>query len=75
MRNRYYSRQPRKPVRQARKGRFFMDSSHLERAQKADCVANSVVKAILWFGYGFALVSWFVAVNGVILFSQMMKVK
>lgn len=74
MRNRYYSRQPRQPVRQE-KGDFFMDSSHLEHAQKADRVANSVLKAILWFGYGFALVSWFVAVNGIILFSQMMKVK
>ncbi len=74
MRNRYYSRQPRTSVRQER-GAFFVDSSHMERAQKADRVVNSALKAILWFGYGFALFSWFVAVNGVILFSQMMKIK
>lgn len=74
MHKRKYSKYHRKPTRLER-GFFSVDPRQLERARKADRFGDSVIKAILWFGYGFALMSWFVAVNGVILFSQMLKTK
>jgi hypothetical protein len=43
--------------------------------QQVDRVLTSVLKGLLWLGYGVGLISWFVAANGVILFSQMLKIK
>jgi hypothetical protein len=74
MRNHYYSRKPRKPIRNAREA-FYPAYPTSIRIQQTDQVLTSVLKGMLWLGYGFALVSWFVAVNGVILFSQILKIK
>ena len=77
MGNRNEPRKQGNPVRQG-KGAFGIELptlEHFQKAQKVERVADSVVRGILWLGYGFALVSWFVAVNGVILFSQILKIK
>ncbi|MGB1949835.1 MAG: hypothetical protein ACPHQ9_03600 [Marinobacter sp.] len=74
MRNRYSPNRQYNSIRQ-KKDAFFVDSPALERMQKADRAVNSALKAILWLGYGFALASWFVAVNIVILFAQLLKMK
>ena len=74
MRHRSYYRKQNRSFRPARK---FIDtgSSTLDSARRADRAADAVLKGALWLGYGFALVSWFVAVNTVILFTQMLKCK
>ncbi|GAA3952566.1 hypothetical protein [Allohahella marinimesophila] len=45
------------------------------RAQQIDRALTVVLKAALWIGYGSALACWFVAVNAIILFSQMLNAK
>jgi|AntRauTorcE11898_2_1112593.scaffolds.fasta_scaffold08581_4 hypothetical protein len=74
MRNHYYSRKPRKPIRSAKEA-FYPASPTFDRMQQVDRVLTSVLKGLLWLGYGVGLISWFVAANGVILFSQMLKIK
>ena len=67
----------RKQNRSFKKARTFIDtgSSTSGFASRADQAADAVLKGTLWLGYGFALVSWFIAVNTVILFTQMLKCK
>ena len=67
----------RRQNRSFKKARTLIDpgSSTSGFASRADQAADAVLKGTLWLGYGFALVAWFVAVNTVILLSQMMKCK
>lgn len=67
----------RKQNRSFKQARTFIDtgSSASVFARRADQAADAFLKGTLWLGYGFALVSWFVAVNTVILFTQMLKCK
>ena len=51
------------------------DASTSGYTRQADQAADAVLKGTLWLGYGFALVTWFVAVNTVIVFTQMLKCK
>jgi hypothetical protein len=72
MRNSHYSRKLREQIRKTIEA-FCPDSSTLNRVQTMDRVLTSVVKTLIWLGYGIALVSWFVAANGVIVFSRVLK--
>ena len=67
----------RKQNRSFKQARTFIGtgSSTSSFAGRADQAADAVLKGTLWFGYGFALVAWFIAVNTVILFAQMLKCK
>jgi len=74
MRHHPYSRKQNGPFKPARK---FIDPDALNSGfvRRVDQAANLALKGTLWLGYGFALVAWFVAVNTVIVFSQMRKCK
>lgn len=74
MRDHYYSPKHRKPTKNARRA-FCPEPPMSACLRQVNRVSDSVLKGLLWHGYGVALVSWFFAVNVVILFSQLLKCK